>query len=194
MPMAGITFRRIFHPVGQGAFFTEQLLSYPSGDALFNVVYDCGSFTDVNRRFPTTAPKLLRDKINLSFNKNSHIDLLFISHFDGDHTNGLDYLLNNSTMDSNTLAIIPFKYPYLIVVMEDDYPELADFIFNATTKNNVHFVGISGNSNNEYPKIDSKDIEDMFKESYIHGLQQISIKFPNRCTRIFPWLTSTGHA
>ena len=43
--MAGINFRRIFHPVGQGAFFTEQLLSRQNGEVLFNVVYDCGSKT-----------------------------------------------------------------------------------------------------------------------------------------------------
>ena len=174
--MANISFKRVFHPVGQGAFFTEQLLSHPNGDALFNVVYDCGTFTDVNRRFPIAAPKLLRDKIDMSFNRNSHIDLLFISHFDGDHTNGLDYLLNNTTMDSKTIAVIPFKYPFLIVVMEDDYPELAQFIYNAATQKNVHFVGMMGSNSAEFSGRAPINIEKLIDKNEIVGQQLISIK------------------
>ena len=174
--MAEISFKRIFHPVGQGAFFTEQLIDMESSKTLFNIVYDCGSFTNVNRRYPLETPQLLRNEIDKVFNKDNHIDLLFISHFDGDHTNGLDYLLSNSKMDSRTLAVIPFKYPLLIIVMEDDYPELAHFIYNAVTNNNVHFVGISGNSNDEYPKQNPIDKEDMLKENEILGQKLIAFK------------------
>ncbi len=170
--MAGITFRRIFHPVGQGAFFTEHFVSSQN---TIHVVYDCGSFTDLNRRFPIVAPKLLSDEIDMSFNKDNHIDLLFISHFDGDHTNGLDYLLSNSKMDDKTLAVIPFKYPLLIVVMEDDYPELAHFIYNAVTKNKVHFIGVRGGNNAEFPKSEPIDIERLIEKKEIVGQQLISI-------------------
>ena len=36
--------KRVLHPVGQGAFFTEQFYD-ESGKVLHNVVYDCGCFT-----------------------------------------------------------------------------------------------------------------------------------------------------
>ena len=35
--------KRTFHPVGQGAFFTEQFYSDDATTLLYNVVYDCGS-------------------------------------------------------------------------------------------------------------------------------------------------------
>ena len=41
-----MVFKRILHPVGQGAFFTEQFYD-ESGKVVYNVVYDCGSFTSV---------------------------------------------------------------------------------------------------------------------------------------------------
>ncbi|MCH5213743.1 MAG: hypothetical protein J1E97_01020 [Muribaculaceae bacterium] len=77
--------QRTLHPVGQGAFYTEQLL-YNQADfkdsVLYNVVYDCGSF---NRN-------LLHKKIDYAFPVTSKVDILFISHFDEDHINGIDYL------------------------------------------------------------------------------------------------------
>ena len=85
MPMAGITFKRIFHPVGQGAFFTEQLLSHPSGEVLFNVVYDCGSKT-------TGVSHKMEKQIDSMYANNRHIDVLFLSHFDDDHINYVKYL------------------------------------------------------------------------------------------------------
>ena len=39
-------FKRVLHPVGQGAFFTEQFYD-ESGKVVHNVVYDCGSFTSL---------------------------------------------------------------------------------------------------------------------------------------------------
>ena len=41
--MCDIKFKRIFHPVGHGAFFTEQFIDPISNIVLYNVVYDCGS-------------------------------------------------------------------------------------------------------------------------------------------------------
>ncbi len=114
-----MVFKRILHPVGQGAFFTEQFLD-ESGKVVYNVVYDCGSFT--------SQPMLLEYEIRNTFEKNAHIDLLFISHFDEDHVNGLMTLQNRTKIDKDTKVIIPFKYPYLLMVMDDDYPTLARFV------------------------------------------------------------------
>lgn len=114
-----MVFKRILHPVGQGAFFTEQFLD-ESGKVVYNVVYDCGSFT--------SQPNLLEYEIRNTFERNAHIDLLFISHFDEDHVNGLMTLQNQTKIDKDTKVIIPFKYPYLLMVMDDDYPTLARFV------------------------------------------------------------------
>ena len=58
---------RTFHPVGQGAFYSER-----HGD--FNIVYDCG----------TMSPKKAKSVVESAF-KGEVIDVLFISHFDKDH-------------------------------------------------------------------------------------------------------------
>ena len=111
--------KRVLHPVGQGAFFTEQFYD-ESGKVVHNVVYDCGSFT--------SQPKLVEYEIRNTFEKNAHIDLLFISHFDKDHVNGLMKLQSQTKIDKDTKVIIPFRYPYLLMVMDEDYPMLARFV------------------------------------------------------------------
>lgn len=61
--------RRTFHPVGQGAFYSER---HPD----FNIVYDCGNWKN---------SKAAQKVVNQAFDKNDTIDILFISHFDYDH-------------------------------------------------------------------------------------------------------------
>ena len=114
-----MVFKRVLHPVGQGAFFTEQFYD-ESGKVVHNVVYDCGSFTSL--------PNLVECEIRNTFEKNAHIDLLFISHFDKDHVNGLMKLHSQTKIDKDTKVIIPFRYPYLLMVMDEDYPMLARFV------------------------------------------------------------------
>ena len=114
-----MVFKRVLHPVGQGAFFTEQFVD-ASGKVVHNVVYDCGSFT--------ILPNLVEYEIRNTFEKNAHIDLLFISHFDEDHVNGLMALQNQTKIDKDTKVIIPFRHPYLLMVMDEDYPMLARFV------------------------------------------------------------------
>ena len=74
---------RTFHPVGQGAFYTERFIIDESNRSKdINVVYDCGSF---NR-------EALRRAIDAEFKKGDTIHAVFISHFHYDHISGLDYL------------------------------------------------------------------------------------------------------
>jgi len=71
--------KRIFHPIGQGAFYSERHTS-----CNINIVYDCG----------TTNPRLLAKQkvISQSFRKDDVIHILFISHFDKDHISLIDTL------------------------------------------------------------------------------------------------------
>ena len=72
---------RCILPVGQGAFYLER---FKSNKDIINVVYDCGSLTDVN---------IVEKEIRSNFHKGDEIETVFISHIDYDHINGLEYLL-----------------------------------------------------------------------------------------------------
>ena len=134
-----IQFRRTLHPVGQGAFFTEHFFS--DNGFKCNVVYDCGSFTGANRKNQLRAPEILKKEISLAFDKGEHIDYLFLSHFDGDHTNGLNELLSKGLLDDRSHVVIPFKYPYLVMLFDDYYPELAHFISDCIQRH-IHIVAV----------------------------------------------------
>lgn len=88
--------KRTFHPVGQGAFYTETFLDYryPIG----MVVYDCGVSGG-------NAP--LINCLNEQFNMyGRNIDLLFVSHFHADHISHVPYLLANCRVKAIVLPII----------------------------------------------------------------------------------------
>lgn len=73
---------RVFHPIGQGAFYSER---HQYDETEFNIVYDCGS----------ASFQKYQDGINVikrAFNADDSIDILFISHFDYDHVSHIGYL------------------------------------------------------------------------------------------------------
>lgn len=74
---------RSFLPVGQGAFYCEQFMDDLKREWV-NVVYDCGSSTNV---------KLVEEQIKNNFEKDEIIHAVFISHLDEDHINGIPFLL-----------------------------------------------------------------------------------------------------
>lgn len=87
-------FKRVLHPVGQGAFFTEQF--YDENDVnIFTVAYDCGEKNSNkhlereidNTLYPTGQPV--------------EIDLMFISHLDEDHISGIEYLVKKKELDKS---------------------------------------------------------------------------------------------
>lgn len=85
---------RTFHPVGQGAFYSERL--FHDGKE-FTIVYDCGS--------STLGEKKMKTKVKSSFPKGHTIDILFLSHFHGDHISGIEFLKEHCTIKK---VIIPF--------------------------------------------------------------------------------------
>lgn len=70
--------QRIFHPVGQGAFYSERHENY-------NIVYDCGTC------YFNRGKKSIKKVVEKNFN-NKIIDILFISHFDYDHVSLIEHL------------------------------------------------------------------------------------------------------
>jgi beta-lactamase superfamily II metal-dependent hydrolase len=85
---------RTFHPVGQGAFYTER---HNFNGTDFTIVYDCGSTTLKGRK--------LERKIESTFPKDQQIDILFISHFHADHINGIEALAKHCKIKR---VVMPF--------------------------------------------------------------------------------------
>lgn len=83
---------RIFHPVGQGAFYTE------SFDDQHMVVYDCGSESD----------KKLLNYLEELFHESPKriIDAVFISHLHSDHINGLEKLIELANVKKIFLPLL----------------------------------------------------------------------------------------
>lgn len=71
---------------------------------MFNVVYDCGSETSNSR---------LNDEIDKTFPRGSFIDILFISHFDSDHINGVDSLIKRCKLNKDSAPIRLLVLPLL---------------------------------------------------------------------------------
>lgn len=71
---------RTVHPVGQGALYSERFIDN-EGQTCFLAVYDCGSS---NYEYVSHEVE--------SYFKGEIIDLLFVSHFDKDHINGVKKL------------------------------------------------------------------------------------------------------
>lgn len=91
--------KRTFHPVGQGAFFTEQFYNDDATTLLYNVVYDCGSRS---KGIKTQMERSIRNV----FHDKKEIDVLFLSHFDEDHINFVKTLKDNGHL-SGTKIFIP---------------------------------------------------------------------------------------
>lgn len=92
---------RTFHPVGQGAFYSEQFRSENGDD--FRIVYDCGTKTRQEKVHPV---KVIQD----AFKDSRPIDILFISHFDKDHVSMISKLLNQHAIIKRVvLPLLPVE-------------------------------------------------------------------------------------
>lgn len=88
--------KRSFHPVGQGAFYTETFLEYRYTVGM--VVYDCGVSGNA-------VP--LNNCLDNQFTKyGADIDLLFVSHFHADHISHIPYLLRDCHVKAIVLPVI----------------------------------------------------------------------------------------
>ena len=101
---------RSFLPVGQGAFYLEQ---FACESGTVNVVYDCGSSTDLS---------IVEAEIRSNFKKDEEIAAVFISHFDSDHINGLPYLLQYCKVNHLFFPVITEENRELILLKELAFP------------------------------------------------------------------------
>ena len=108
--MPSIEMKRTFHPVGQGAFYTE-VFDCPNGDQKV-VVYDCGTETG-KTAFNNAGAKQLNGQIMDFANSlkplTKHIDYLFISHFHDDHISGLLDLIKSLTPRCVVIPMLPME-------------------------------------------------------------------------------------
>ena len=88
--------QRFFHPVGQGAFYSERH-EYPG--STLNIVYDCGT------GYMNKGGKGIRKVVTQSFSEQDVIHILFISHFDYDHISLIELLKN--TVNKIERVVIP---------------------------------------------------------------------------------------
>ena len=105
-----IKMERVFHPVGQGAFYTEVFRDYL--DSQIVMVYDCGTETS-NQSFKNNKGVLLKQQIEEfadSLDDNSRkIDYLFISHLHHDHISGLGDLMKTLLPQRIYLPMLPIE-------------------------------------------------------------------------------------
>lgn len=96
---------RTFHPIGQGAFYSER---HSFNNKEFTVVYDCGSTTLKSRK--------LENKIKSTFPIGHTIDILFISHFHADHINGIETLMKHCNIKRVVLPLLDSEAKTLVKV------------------------------------------------------------------------------
>ncbi|MDR0822367.1 MAG: hypothetical protein LBN20_01115 [Endomicrobium sp.] len=109
--MKKVKIRRIFHPIGQGAFYTEQ---FDTDEGKLSVVYDCGSLrSGVNKEA----------MIQTVFKSGDSIDILFISHFDTDHMNFLSDIKKLKIEIKKVVIPLLSSNPIAIKILQVLYPE-----------------------------------------------------------------------
>lgn len=98
--MRRIKLSRMFHPVGQGAFYTERFCTQDNDKEQINIVYDCGS---------TTSKEHVKTQIEKTFKSGENrenIDAVFISHLHEDHINGIPDLIEHCNVKKIFFPII----------------------------------------------------------------------------------------
>ncbi len=104
----------VFHPVGQGCFYTGEL--FYNDNSLFNFVYDCGTNSEQSYIKEAVSTWPVKDE-------GRKINVCMISHFHSDHTSGIPQLLKNTRCDR---LIIPYYTPFqrLMIYLESGFDDI----------------------------------------------------------------------
>lgn len=170
-----IFLKRVFHPVGQGAFYSEQIYS---GNNVFEMVFDCGNERGHNKKkLKEYSPKLFdyfEHRIINNKDKVWKIDLLFISHFHADHISFLitykgQYQVKNLIIpELSDKQIILLLIDVLLKKNEIDIDFQAYYQLLTDTKRffgqNCHIIKINSGKSNESNLL--KTFNPIFKLQY----------------------------
>lgn len=120
--VANLNVRRTFHNVGQALFCIEQVGG-------FTIVYDCGG----------NNKEVVNAAIHRSFKANDTIDIVFLSHYDRDHVNGIFELLNLCNVSHLILPMVSNLRRFLSFEgMQDDSSDVELFCEDAEEYMNLH--------------------------------------------------------
>lgn len=139
---------RIFHPIGQGAFYSERHKD-------FNIVYDCGT------EWKNRANKTINKTIKQSFSTDDSIDILFISHFDYDHVSKIKILKEHVRRIKK--VVMPLLHDNEKHLLSNIYRALNFNILTLINNpqdffgNDTQIITITQTDNNETPINDSID-------------------------------------
>jgi hypothetical protein len=100
------------HPVGQGFFHSGEVRADGTGEALFRYVYDCGEFREHHDARNREIANLVE-----RWGPRTVVDIVFISHIDADHVNGLKALFDPVAGLTPAVFILPQVTPLQRLVM-----------------------------------------------------------------------------
>ena len=160
--------KRIIHPIGQGAFYSEQFDN-------FTIVYDCGKWK---------KSKSAQQFVEKSFSSISTIDILFISHFDFDHVSLIPTLKQNRNIKTCVLPVINNIEKIILsnIYMDKNEKELATLVMDPKsffgTGTKIIYVDLddSQSSVTKDPILNNKSIDDYNDGEHIASGTEL--KFP----------------
>src|SRR5690606_22385044 len=112
-----------FHPVGQGVFSSGMIKPTDGSSKCFWWVFDCGTHLVKHRVRRDDEIENLAAMIGTpSAGRRPRIDLIFISHFDKDHVNGLLKLLERFEVGRLVIPFIPL-HKRLVIAFSGNSPQ-----------------------------------------------------------------------
>lgn len=157
--------QRAFHPVGQGAFYSEHFCD-ESKKRLVNVVYDCGT---------STGKRYIEEEIEKGFKEGEIIEAVFISHLHDDHINGIPYLIRRCDVKKIFFPLLETPGERLLVKLKAivegagefsvefiDSPQKAIAAIESESKysHNIELIGVRANKDNELLKRDFDTVDE----------------------------------
>lgn len=149
--------QRIFHTIGQGAFYSERHEN-------INIVFDCGT------EWKNRAKSIFNKVITQSFKKNEIIDILFISHFDYDHVSKIDTL--KKKVKKIERVVLPLLHKNEKILLSNFYGALDLNILTLINSPEEYFgketkiIYVRPSENTESPiseNIEPQDLDDITK-------------------------------
>lgn len=96
---------RTFHPVGQGAFYSERFYDSRQRDSKYNIVFDCGVCLG--------KESTVKHVVKQNFTDSDEIDYLFVSHLDYDHVS----LAYNIVSKAKNIVLPLVSEEHLVIAM-----------------------------------------------------------------------------